>query len=292
MGVGARDSSQRYSFEDFRPVEESRLETQDAGHDARILLARLGQQPPPGKADLSEHPLFDSVKDFCAEVTLNIKWYEEKREQTQRLWYGLFALILVLSCGGSILVMSLARTWESSLWLTFALGLTLPSLQAFTSAVDYKARLGAFWKASADLKELLFALEDTWRGRNLQEDVVTLEVNGTTVSRSFPRYLEECRAAARRICRQERDSFFQTYKSPAELVDRLSSNFSTMRERSAEFMKGQKEYDPAANLKAAAEGVSKLIGGMPDPKARSESAAAAMRALQAAMDELGKHTRS
>ncbi len=290
-GNDVRDSSQRYSFEHFRPVEETRLETQDAAHDARILLARLGQRPPEGKTDLSAHPLFETVKDFCAEVTLNIKWYEEKREETQRLWYGLFALIVVLSCGGGLLMVALAHKWDSNLWLTFALGLTLPSLQAFTSAVDYKARLGAFWKASADLKELLFALEDTWRGRDLLTDLVTVEVNGTAVPKSFSRMLEECQATARRICRQERDAFFQTYKSPAELVDKLSNNFSAMRER-GEFPRGPREYDPAANLKVAAEGVTKFIGGMPDPKARSESAAAAMKALQAAMDELGKHTRS
>lgn len=286
-----RDSSQRYSFEHFRPVEESRLETQDAAHDARILLARLGQQPPPGKTDLAEHPEFARVKAFCAEVTLNIKWYEEKREETQRLWYGLFALIVVLSCGGGVLLVSLAHKWASNLWLTFALGLTLPSLQAFTSAVDYKARLGAFWKASADLKELLFALEDTWRGKDLQADTVTLELNGAAITRSFPRYLEDCRLAARRICRQERESFFQTYKSPAELVDKLSSNFSSLRERGVEPLKGPREYDPAASLKSAAEGIAKHIGDIPDPQARSESAAAAMKALQAAMDELGKHTR-
>lgn len=280
MGEGARDSSQRYSFERFRPVEESRLETQDAAHDARILLARLGQRPPEGKTDLAEHPLFERVKGFCADVTLNIKWYEEKREETQRLWYGLFALIFVLACGGSILMMSLSAKWASNLWLTFALGLTLPSLQAFTSAVDYKARLGAFWKASADLKELLFALEDLWRGKDLQAD------------EAFARMLEECRVAARRICRQERDAFFQTYKSPAELVDKLSSTFYPSRERGAEAVKGPKAHDPAANLKVAAEGMTKLIGDMPDPQARSESAAAAMKALQAAMDELGKHTRS
>jgi hypothetical protein len=278
----------RYSFEVYRSLNKITANPQAAKDDADAFMERLRPAPALDKEKAADNELLQEIQDFCSEVTLNIAWYEKKRRELQWLWCGLFALIFILTCGGGILTAALATTPDSSLWLTFALGLTLPTLQAFASAIDYKARLGAFWKASADLKELLFSIEDDWHNKDLSQPQDFVSASGITAPKTFKQALKEGRIRARQICRQERDEFFQTYLSPSQLVEKLSLNFSDLRTRNTEFLKAQKEFNSVANLKAASENITKFIDSMPDPAAKKEAIAASVKVLRGTLEELEK----
>lgn len=276
--AGAR----RYSFEKYRPLQETRLDAQRAANDAEALLERLGQKAPEGT--YSTHPLFPAVFDYCKEVTLNIDWYEERRKKAEEDWKNLFFGVIAAGVVTAGLTIALSSWLHLQGAITVFLAALLPALQGLSSATDHKSRMGGFWKASADLKELLFRLEEAWRGKDLETDRVGYHVDGQDVERSFEEVLRLDRIAARQICRAERESFFNTFKSPAEVVSKFSESLASMG-RKEEPTGKEPEKEPvsselATRLKASAEGLTQLIHDIEDPKKRAEALAAAMKLVQ------------
>jgi len=64
----------------------------------------------------------------------------------------------------------------------------------------------AFWKAGAELKKILYTIEERWRGQTVVGDI--LDPN-------FLRDLKQGKAAAQEILRAERDTFFSAYEKIA-----------------------------------------------------------------------------
>lgn len=298
------DSSEsaRYSFEKYRPLHETRREAEKAQQDAQTLLVRLGQKPPQG--GVQAHPLFPKLKEYCAEVTVNIEWYEERRKQAKEDWKNLF--FAVIAGGGltAALAIFLAEKVQTEVAITIFLAAFLPALQGLSSAIDHKSRMGGFWKASADLKELLFRLEEAWRGKDLEKEKVTYHVEGHDVERTFEEVLKLDRSAARQVCRAERESFFNTFKSPAEVVSKFSESIASIRKpeppaakkpegtqapaATAQAPQPARPAELATNVKSAAEGLSQLMKEIEDPDKRAVALAEAVKLLQGLSKELDK----
>jgi hypothetical protein len=79
------------------------------------------------------------------------------------------------------------------------------------TATDTSARIGIFWQASSDLKELHFSLGDKWRGRLRDEIPADLVAD-----------VAERLRRARDVIRAERIAFFGTFRSPSSLLDTAS----------------------------------------------------------------------
>jgi hypothetical protein len=288
MAVHVPTYTRKYSFEKYRPVQATRLDTRKSESDAQALLERLGQPVPPG--GFQAHPLFPALQDYCMDVTVNIDWYEEQRQRTRRDWKRLFYGIIAAGGVTSSVAIGLAYWLKTEAAITLFLAAFLPAIQGMASATDHKARLGGFWKASADLKELLFRLEEAWRGKALEQDRVTYHVDGRDVERTFEEVLKLDRTTARQIARAERENFFNTFKSPTEAVSRFSESIATMgkpakpadpKTQEAERAKqAQPPPEAATRLKSTAEELSRLIQDIKDPGKRTEVLGAALKIIQ------------
>jgi hypothetical protein len=320
MATPGDTGARRYSFEKYRPIHETRLDAQKAESDAMALLERLGQKEPAG--GFSKHPLFPAVRDYCSEVTVNIEWYEERRQRAERSWKRIFLGVIAAGALTSLLAVSLATWLKTEAAITLFLAAFLPAAQGLASAIDHKARMGGFWKAAADLKELLFRMEEAWRGRELEQDRVTYRLEEHDVERTFEEVLKLDRATARQIGRAERESFFNTFKSPAEVITRFSESIASSRKPDEPSSEGRRGDDTAtvpgagtprspaatqppgqetpalasalpelsARLKDSADGLMRIVQDIEDPKKRAEALATAMKLVQGLSKELDKQS--
>jgi hypothetical protein len=181
-------------------------------HDARVLLQRLtGTDDAPEAAE----PLKRLLTEYCTDVTLNIRWYE--RARTRALWWWRIYMGAVLSLAIAAFGVAYVVTKESAAspgWWVLMVGL-VPVLQATGAAIDYRTRMGAFWRASAELKENLFGLEATWSGKPLEAE--------------FREAVQQARRAAHQVARDERVTFYGTYRSPGEVLSALSPSLRATR---------------------------------------------------------------
>ncbi|MBN1208685.1 MAG: hypothetical protein JXB05_27740 [Myxococcaceae bacterium] len=300
MAIQGTPGARRYSFEKYRPLHLCRLDARKADNDAEALLERLGQQAPEG--GYSTHPFFQTLRDYCGEVTLNIDWYEERRQMAEKEWKKIFYRVIAAGTVTASLAVVVSQWAASEVALTLFLAAFLPALQGLASGIDHKSRMGGFWKASADLKELLFRLEEAWRGKDLEKDKVAYHVDGgVDVERTFTEVLKLDRMTARQICRAERESFFNTFKSPAEVVSKFSESIASLRKpeeapekkEEAESTGAPPEQAPASpelatHLKASAQGLTQVLQDIQDPQKRTDAIATALKLVQGLSKELDK----
>ncbi len=295
MAVDGSAGSRRYSFEKYRPLQETRRDNRRSANDAEILLERLGQPEPEG--GYSKHPLFPRIRDYCAEVTINIDWYEERRKTTEKQWKRTVFFVIAAGLVAATTATVLSHMLNTALAVTIFLAPLLPALQGLASAVDFKARMGSFWKAASDLKELLFLLEEAWRGKDLVKDKVLYVVEGRDVERTFEEVLRLDRITARHICRAERETFFNTFKSPADVVAKFSESLSALRNpMDVRALRPETLPPPptpplsalATHLKTTAEELSQLVKELEDPEKRPVALARAATLFQGLSKELYK----
>jgi hypothetical protein len=205
-------AGKRYGFELYRSREQTHRARQDAAHDARVLVQRLT-----GKDELTElsESLRELLIDYCMDVTLNIRWYERARRRA--LWAWRFFMGAVLSLAVAAFAVAYLLTAPSSAspgWWVLMVGL-VPVLQATGAAIDHRSRMGAFWRASAELKENLYALEAGWTDKVREP--------------AFPEAVQQARRAAHQVSHDERVTFYGTYRSPGEVLSALSPSLRVTR---------------------------------------------------------------
>ncbi|HVW26450.1 MAG TPA: hypothetical protein VHC69_13875 [Polyangiaceae bacterium] len=221
----------RYAFEAESEGVGGRPPSRRTRHDAEqalaVLRSRLGV---PADAKL-EHDLSRALLRFCTDVVLNIAWYERarRREESRNRWMtsGMVALMVVAL--GLLFFTSLLPSLpvgvpapSGMLQLTVFAGGALTVLQVIAALADGKARLAIFWKASADLKELLYGFEQRWCDK---------AVVATGAAPGFSDAIEEAMRSAHAITRAERLDFFATVRSPSDVVAIATSAADTLRGR-------------------------------------------------------------
>jgi hypothetical protein len=227
----AKPPAQGYSFYRKESVGDHR--TPDlADRDMHVLLERLQINVVPPK-DSEDHAL---IRRFCTDVTVNIAWYAGKLDGERML--QTFWTVAAVVLGIAVLALTIVPTLRygsihrdpGGQIIAAQIGVlgagALGTLQMLSSVVDVKARVGAFWKASADLKELLFTFEDRWKGRAAGQDA--------KLTNDFKMAVLEAVQQARRISREERDAFFGSYRSPAEVLSTVGSVMDVVRGRRQE----------------------------------------------------------
>jgi hypothetical protein len=202
-----------------------------ADEDLPVLLTALEVTPAIYEHDLELHR---TLLQFCTAIPVNIAWYKRRlKSETwrQRVYVGATAVIGLL-----VIALSIAPTLKSAP-TSAALGSqaiiaaqiavlgagAMAALQVLASVVDVKARIGAFWKASADLQEILFGFQEHWVRR------VTTTNGVTKVSDEFRVALGEAIRQARRVSREERDTFFGSFRSPTDVAASVSASLDLVR---------------------------------------------------------------
>jgi hypothetical protein len=228
----------RYAFEaeseGAKDQPPSRRTRQSAEKAVAVLRSRL--DIPEGS--VLDRDLAHALLRFCTEVVLNIEWYERarRREESKNGWMtrGMVALMiaaLVLLFVSSLLpsLQAGVQTPSGVLQLTIFAGGALTVLQVVAALADGKARLTIFWKASSDLKELLYTFEQKWCGKAVVEAGGVLGVGA-----GFLDAVEDALRASRAVTRAERLEFFTTLRSPSDIVAIASSAAGVLRDSRAQ----------------------------------------------------------
>lgn len=231
-----RDTQRRSAGKaQYRPREVAQAER-------RVLLRRLEVS---SEEEKLLEPLSDLLDRYCLEVPLNIRWYEEARRRAFSrlvLFNTLIVGIALAALGVTAWMLFHPRPPSATGGMSFAqLSITVAALlgavQVLAAANDHKARVGIFWKAAADLKEQLYSFEESWRGK---------VVAGGKVAPDFETLVRQELKAARKIARDERTEFFNTYKSTQELVGIASSAWDTFRGKRRDELSAQREAESQA----------------------------------------------
>jgi hypothetical protein len=157
---------------------------------------------------------------YATDVILNIHWYDREIRKQRRLraalagltvFVGLFLMSAPIWGGLALTKLGMAVSTNQGA-LGAQVGLVLSTVVAawrlILTATDTSVRIGLFWQASSDLKELHFSLGDKWRGRF-----------GDSIPSEFIADVDERLKKARDVTRSERAAFFGTFKSPGALID-------------------------------------------------------------------------
>jgi hypothetical protein len=166
---------------------------------------------------------------WAIEFPLNIKWYDAQIPRQQRYYNWSRNLAIVISAamilGTTALVLLKENVTVSQLGVLVA-GI-FGVLQMIAAGSDPKARLGGFRKARADLKESMFTFLESWTNR-------ATESQGAQGLRPTPDFvtalLQEIRSG-RKIARDERDTYFGTYKSATEILGSANTALDALKTR-------------------------------------------------------------
>jgi hypothetical protein len=142
-------------------------------------------------------------------------------------------------------------------------------MQLFAAGGDPKARLGAFRKARADLKESMFTFEQTWVGHVVERNAAGVP----QPTADFMTALYQEIRTARKIARDERDAFFATFKSPTEILGAATSTLDALRGRRADLTAAVKDAaTPETSREAAiATRIQDLRNKLADATAAKEA---------------------
>ncbi|ACY19194.1 hypothetical protein [Haliangium ochraceum] len=199
---------------------------------------------------------------FIVEVHLNIAWYADRlrREDRMRRFYTIVSAVLFMAVpalvwflsggfdvfasddGGEALASSAHSTAAE---ITAVITGLLAVHRALSAWLDKRQIHGHFWRASADLKELLYSFEESWSGRaalaaastedGLAAATAPLTAEGE-LSTEFHEALAGEIARARQIVRKEREGFYELYKSTAfDVVQRLGDTFTQAQTMTRQF---------------------------------------------------------
>lgn len=198
------DAEARYAFERHGGPRGG-LEAQ-AAYDT--LLRRLRVTPDEVRGEGVDR----TIRSYVVEVPLNIAWYDaawRREHRYHRAFLGLTIglLVVALPLLGYLPVLALQAELQGSTTVAQVTGILtgLLALQRSAGVVfDRRKRVALFHESAAELKELLYSLEDRWRGGVLVDGKVS------------PEFLEALRddiKAAKAIARDERKKFFQALQS-------------------------------------------------------------------------------
>jgi hypothetical protein len=202
----------------------------------RVLLFRLGIEKDV-RAALAENERFmRALARWAIEFPLNIQWYDQAIPRQQRV-FGLsrglsLGLGLATIVGTTVLVL-LNQGVNTSQFGVLIAGI-FGVMQLLAAGSDPKAQLGGFRKARADLKESMFTFQETWRGRVVITDAA--DPDKGLPSPDFMTALYQEIRTGRKIAREERDTFFGTFKSPTEILGVASSAVDVLRSRRTELV--------------------------------------------------------
>lgn len=207
-----------------------------------IFRARLGMPPDTPEAAHAPRALDELLQRYIIEVQLNIEWYAARLQRERRLRRVYVMLSSVLFVVIPLLIWLLSSGFDprtaapqesgaahsTAAEITAVITGILAVHQALAAWLDKRHMVGHFWRASADLKELLYSFEGTWRAGVYADPG---EGAGEGESKGIaPAFLEALSAdigRARQIVRKEREGFYELYNTPAfDVVQRLSAAFS------------------------------------------------------------------
>jgi hypothetical protein len=273
-GVG-RDPLPTYAFDhassSYRPRE-------DAEKQARVLLARLALPAGQAKAAEACKDLFQLLVRFAAEIPLNVVWYEQK------LKWGLgvqrWSVPFVIAFGVALLGLtgfvglggSAADQTFNATRIAVMVAVAFGTLQMVATALDYKARIGGFWQAMSDLKELLFTFEETMRGKPLVDTA-----KEPTPTPEALLALWQALRAARKISRDERTNYFATFRSPTDVLQAAASAIDVVRGKRADETAAVKQLQAPADALSAR--IDQLRGNVLDARAAASAAASKATAV-------------
>jgi hypothetical protein len=198
---------------------DSLRQREDAERHMRRLLRHYGAHGKAIDAVAAQPREWNILVRYGMDVVLNIHWYDREIPLLRRSRARMTALTVLVG-----LAVVSSPLWAAWFWqatpnqgaVGAQVGLVLSALvgawRLILTATDTGARIGIFWQASSDLKELHFSLGDRWRGR--LED----EIPGDLVDDVAERLRR-----AREIIRAERLAFFATFRASGSVLDTASS---------------------------------------------------------------------
>ena len=198
--------------------QESRRTREEGIQNAEKLLQELDVLHADAKKLMEDKNFRRLIIRWAIEFPLNINWYNQeipKQEKSfNRSRHFAIALSAVTILGTTALVIFKKNVSVAEFGVLIA-GI-FGVLQTMAAAGDPKARLGGFRKARADLKESMFTFVERWAGK-----VVDTQNKEPNTIKSIPDFmtalLDEIRTG-RKISRDERDTYFGTFKSSTEIL--------------------------------------------------------------------------
>jgi hypothetical protein len=198
---------------------DSLRQREDAERLMRDLLRHYGAQRRALEAIVAQPREWNILVRYGMDVILNIRWYEREIPRLRQFRARMTALTVLV--GLALVVLPAVAAWRlgdtpaNQGVIGAQVGLVLSTLvgawRLILTATDTSARIGIFWQASSDLKELHFSLGDKWRGR------LGDEIPGDLVADVAERLRR-----AREIIRAERLAFFATFRASGALLDTAS----------------------------------------------------------------------
>lgn len=272
--VPAPPQGQSYGFEAARASTRRR----DVASAYRVFCRRLNIAP----AAVGAHRAL--LLKYCVAYPLNIAWYdrrraeEERKATTQRRFIVAVGLVLLVATLAAPLLawkLSGADSAVSNQLIVSLVGLLVggafTALKLLATGFDATTRMGIFWKAGADLKEALYAFEETWADKAVSE---------RTLSAEFVAAVEVAVVKGRGISNDERRAFFATYKSPADLLSVVSGSIDGAKQARADLLGALAETAKARD--AAGEKREKALD---DARAAWVKAVAALTGKQVAWEQ-------
>jgi hypothetical protein len=209
-----RAPADEYFWEKDR--EESVRQNDEAEQCVETMLRRIEMSTADQQALKADAARFKHLVAYGLEVHLNIGWYLRKMKEGESQRRMLLTLIILLGTLGLCAIpifWKLADLGSGSNWNVIFFQLTaFPAagfgiLRVLASVTDTRCRLGNFWRARSDLSEILYLFEHKWQGQFSQEREA-----------AFWKDLDDGIAGAREITRDERQKFFDSLQSPADVL--------------------------------------------------------------------------
>ena len=254
---------QEYRFETRYGAR--RRDRASALQQARVLAGRL-QCPAPPDGGVQE-PLVR----YAQHVILNVEWYEQSMREQRRSrmrWISLFMILVLAVFGlfGAIVYGGIEDGSRSSMaeFAAILAGL-VGLLKLLAQMSDSSRRMAGFHKARSALKQLLYSLENTWRGKTSSEGLLTP---------AFLDALNGSLAKAHEILDAEQAEFFASLATPAALLDGLSNNAERINAKVETILDARRQHSRRLQRQHALDEVL---------SARSEEVAA-RDSLQAALE--------
>ncbi len=222
MTEGPVPGDTRETVYPFERKKRTRRQREEAEAIREILGARLGLPA----LDTLPPEVRDLLLKYTTACHLNIAWYQSQREREIRLYRGFFALTVLLVAGTPAAVTFLSTSLDASLapLVTAVLAGVFGTLKSLAAILEQRKLVGLFWKAEADLKTDLYAFEDRWRGKVLEEPGFGEEpVTGVRVKKDFIRGLHLQIQKAEQTRREEQDKFFSRFdRVPFDVTEVIS----------------------------------------------------------------------
>lgn len=185
------------------------------------FIARLGLRDEDIAASDEPRDLRDCTFRYTNDIISPIEWYDVQLRRQKKLWIGTVVLASVIGVAGVVLVAwwPFGKEAGDITKLSLLLGAIFGVLRIMVPLSNTKARLGTFWNARSDLKELLYKFESRWKDRVVMDGVV---------DQRFLAAVQRDLGEAAKISRLERERFFATYVDPKDLLDITRGELATI----------------------------------------------------------------